>query len=265
MGPRAGAAFAAFLALAPPASAAKVTLVVADEKSRREAAALAGDEVSVLAFDRVKMTDPIAKGRFLAALQAGSQVVSATRGRACGWLAGELEGVPLRCLLPYNAAQVLDLARQARWRRIPTLYVPGYEPVFGRVRGEAGARGIELLPLLVRRPADLPSRLPALLEGADALWLLDGPLTEGASLDYLVEQSLSRRLPLITSRPELLARGAFLAAESGDAALLRHAVSVATAASRGEDFSGRDPPPGRMHVNEVLARRWGLRVPGGTR
>lgn len=264
MGLRAGAAIAAFLALAPPARAARVTLVVADEKARRAAAALAGEEVVVVAFDRAKLADPITKGRFLASLQAGSQVISATRGRACGWLAGELEGVPLRCLLPFNPGQVLDFAREARWRRIPALYSPGYEGHYGRLRGQGRGRGIELVSVLVRRPADLPARLPGALEGADALWLLDSALAEGAALEYIIEVSLSRRVPLLTSQPGLLARGAFLDAELDDQALLRHAANVATAASRGGE-AAEDPPPGRLLINRVLERRWGLKVPGGAR
>lgn len=264
MGPRAGAAIAVFLALAPPASAARVTLVVADEKARRAAVALAGEEVLVLAFDRARLADPIAKGRFLASLKAGSQVISASRAHACGWLANELDDVPLRCLLPFNAAQVLDFAREARWRRVPTVYSPGYEDIFGRLRGAGRARGLELSSVLVRRPADLPARLPAALEDADALWLLDSALAQGAVLDYLIELSLSRRVPLITAESGLISRGAFLDVELDDKALVRHAVSVATAASRGADAAG-DPPPGRLLVNGVLARRWGLRVPGGER
>lgn len=260
-----GLAAAAFLALAAPASAAKVTLVVQDEKTRRAAAALAGEDVRVLAFDRARLADPIAKGRFVASAQAGSVVIAAARGRACGWLAGELEGVPLRCLASFNGAQVLDYARAARWRTIAVIYSPGYERLYGRLRGAARARSITLAPVLVRRLADLPRALPRAVEGADALWLIDEALAGGPALDYIIEHSLSHRIPFIAAAPGLVARGVFLDAGLQDAALMRHAVGIAASIARGEDAGDGDPPPGRLLVNEVLARRWGLRVPGGSR
>lgn len=265
MRPAPGLAAAAFLALAPPASAAKVTLVVQNEKMRRAAAAMAGGEVRVLAFDRAKLADPIAKGRFVASAQAGGVVLAASRGRACSWLAAELEGVSLRCLAPFNGAQVLDYARAARWKRIAALYAPGYDSFFKRLRGAARGRGIDLVPAPVRRPADLPALLPKALPGADAIWLIDGSLASGASLEFIIEQSLSHRVPFITGEPELIPRGAFLDAALPDDALVRHAVSVATSIARGTDEGDSDPPPGRLLINEVLARRWGLRVPGGPR
>jgi hypothetical protein len=265
MRPAPGLAAAAFLALAPPARAAKVTLVVHSEKARRTAAALAGADVKVVAFDRAKLSDPIAKGRFVAAAQSSGVVLSASRGRACGWLASELEGVSLRCLAPFNGAQVLDYAREARWRRVAAIYSPGYEKLLERLRSAARARGVELVPLPLRRASDLPDRLPAAVTGVDALWLIDGSLASGASLDYVIEQSLSHRVPLVTSEPDLIARGAFLDAQIGDDALVRHAVSVATSIARGADAGDTDPPPGRLLINAVLARRWGLKVPGGPR
>lgn len=265
MRPAPGLAAAAFLALAPPAAAAKVTLVVQNEKMRRAAAALAGAEVRVLAFDGVRLRDPIAKGRFIASAQAGGVVLSASRGRACAWLAAELEGVPLRCLPPFNPEQVLDFAREARWKRLAVIYSPGYERLYGRLRSSARARSIALAPVLVRRPADLPEALPRSIGEADALWLIDGALATGAALDYIIELSLSHRVPFITGEPDLIARGAFLDAEIGDDALVRHAVGVAASLARGGDESDAAPPPGRLLVNEVLARRWGLRVPGGPR
>lgn len=264
MSPAPGWAAAAFLALAPPASAAKVTLVVQDEKARRAAAALAGKDVQVLAFDRARLADPIAKGRFVASAQAGGVVIAAARGRACGWLAGELEGVPLRCLAPFNGAQVLDYARSARWRRIAVIYSPGYERLYGRLRRAARARSITLTPVLVRRLADLPRALPPVVEGADALWLVDAALAAGPALEYIIEHSLSHRVPFIAVEPGHVARGAFLDTDIGDDAIVRHAVSVATSVARGADRGDSDPPPGRLLVNEVLARRWGLRVPGGS-
>jgi hypothetical protein len=262
-----GLAVAAFLALAPPARAAKVTLVLEDAKSVRAASALAGPGVSVVAFDRPLLGDPILKGRFLASLQAADLVVSAARGKACGWIAHEAEVASLRCVPTFSSSQLVEFARAAGWRRIAGVYVPAYLPVFEHVRAAARARGIELRAVPVERARDLPRALPAAFEDADAAWLMgDGVLDEDASMEYIVELSLARRVPLIATDPAQLAHGAYLSVEYAPGVLLRHAVSAADAAALGAPpDAALEPPAGKLVVNEVLSRRWGLRPPGGAR
>lgn len=259
---------AVFLALAPPVSAAKITLVLLDREQAAAAAARAAPGVSVLAFDQVRTGDPIDKGRFLAAVQASDRVISATGGKACGWLARETEGVPLHCLVPYDARQVLDYGRTAGWKRIAVVHMEGYEKVFARMRVHARARGVELLPVRIERLRELPNAFPAVLNTAQAIWILGDPLlTEGPAFDYLVEASLARRLPLIGPGAGLVARGAFLGADSDAAAMVRHATDVANSAAAGAapDDSNAEVSGGRLSFNQVLARRWGMRVPGGPR
>lgn len=261
-----GVIAAVCLALGPPASAAKVSLIVADRSQAEAARARAGAGVSVLAFDAIRLGDPIEKGRFLAALQASDRVIAATGGRACGWLGREVEGVPVQCFMPYDGAQVLDFARAAGWRRIAAVHISGYEKVYDHLRGLARARGIELTAVHVDRLRELTSALPPALERAQAVWILGDPLlTEGAAFDYLVSNTLARRIPLIAPGAELVARGAFLGAENDGAALTRHAVAAANAAAAGgpPETGVTEVPGGRLAVNKVLARRWGVRVPGG--
>lgn len=257
---------AVFLALAPPAAAAKVTLVVANAGEARSASARAAEGVTVLAFDHGRMGDPIEKGRFLAAVQAADRVVAAGGGRACGWLGREAEGVPVHCVTPYDARQVLGFARAAGWSRVAAVHTAGYEKVYGRLRAGARERGIELVPVRVERPRDLPAALPRALKSVQAVWILGGPtLTEGAAFEYLVNATLARRVPLIAPGVELVARGAFLGAGVDRAALIRHATHAANALAKGAkpEDAVSEPPGGRLAVNQVLARRWGLRVPGG--
>lgn len=259
---------AAFLALPPPAGAAteKVTLIVSTPAQARAAVPRARPGVTVLAFDALRLADPIEKGRVVAALQASDRVISATGGRACGWLGREVEGVPVQCFMPYNAPQVLDFARAAGWRRIAAVHITGYEKIYGRLRALARDRGIALAAVRVDRLRELAAALPPAAKDADAIWIIGDPqLTEGAAFDYLVETSLARRLPLIAPGFELVAHGVFLGAENDAGSLYRTAVAAANAAAAGEP-AGEDvseSPGGRLEVNKVLARRWGVRVPGG--
>lgn len=264
-----GLLVAAFLALAPPAAAAKVILIVADMEQAASASLHIATGVRVTAFDRVDLTDPIEKGRFLASLQASDLVVSAApRGEACGWLNREVEGVPIQCIAPYDAGQVIGFARSAGWRRVAVVHMAGYEKVFGRLRARARPAGVELAPVRIERLRELPEALPRALLTAQAVWILGAPsLTEGAAFEYLVKSTLAKRIPLIAPGAELVAHGAFLGAESDRAAVTRHAVGLANAAAGGartEDTSA-EVPGGRLVFNKVLARRWGISIPGGPR
>lgn len=253
---------ATVLALAAPGRAATVSLVVADVK----AAASAEKGVSVMAFDRASLADPIEKGRFLAALQASDTVIAAADADACGWLAAEVEGALVHCLTPYDAAQVLDFARAAGWRRIAAVHLTGYEKVYGRLRTLARTRGIELVAVRVDRLKELTAAVPGAMKNAQAVWILGDPrLTGGAAFDYLVEVTLARRIPLIAPGAQLVARGAFLGADADRASMTRHAVDAANAAARGGAAAPGEVPGGRLAVNRVLARRWGVSVPGGAR
>ncbi len=259
---------AVFLALAPPASAAKITLIVADAEQARAASARAGPDVSVRAFDRISLGDPIEKGRLLASVQGADRVVSATRGKACGWLTHEIDGTPVDCVMPYDAIQVLDFARAAGWRRVAVVHRTGYEKVYARLNARARERGIVLVAVRVDGIRELPEALPRVLKTVQAVWILGDPLlTEGAAFDYLVESTLARRVPLIGPGADLVARGVFLGADSDLSAMTRHAVGLANAAAKGAapEDGAEEVPGGRLVVNRVLARRWGVSVPGGAK
>lgn len=262
-----GLLVAVFLALAPPAAAVKVCVVVSTSQAAA-AAARAGKDVLVLAFDRARLRDPIEKGRFLAALQASDRVIASADARSCGWLGREVEGVAVHCVTPYDARKILDFARAAGWRRIAVVHMTGQEKVYARLRILARQRGVALDPVRLEATRDLAKALPRVLEAAKAVWVLGDPLlTEGAALDYLVETALARRLPLIAPHPGLIARGAFLAVEFDPAAEALYAVDAANRAAAGEPTAAAltTAPGGRLVFNRVLARRWGVRVPGGAK
>lgn len=259
---------AVYLALAPPALAAKISLIVLDREQARAAAALAAPGVSVLAFDQVRTGDPIEKGRFLATVQASDRVITATGGKVCGWLARETDGVPIHCVVQYDARQVLDFARTAGWKRIAVVHMEGYEKVFARMKTHARARGIALDGVRVERLRELPEAVPRALKTASAVWIVGDPLlTEGPGFDFIVETALARKIPLVGPGADIVARGAFLGADSDAAQMVKHTVGVANAAAGGAapEDSDTEVAGGKLTVNEVLARRWGVRVPGGAR
>lgn len=262
-----GLLVAVFLALAPPAAAVEVCVVVSTSQARG-AAARAGKGVSVLAFDRARLADPIEKGRFLAALQAADRVIASADARACGWLGREVEGVAVHCVTPYDAGKILDFARAAGWTRIAVVHMTGHERVYARLRILARRRGITLDPVRLEAPRDLARDLPRALETAKAVWVLGDPLLiDGPAFEHLVESALARRIPLIAPDPGLIARGAFLAAEFDPAAAARFAVDAANRAAVGEPTAAAlaTAPGGGLVINRVLARRWGVRVPGGAK
>ncbi|MDP3541517.1 MAG: hypothetical protein Q8T11_03515 [Elusimicrobiota bacterium] len=262
-----GLLVAVFLALALPAAAVKVCVVVTTSQARG-AAARAGKDVSVLAFDRARLADPLEKGRFLAALQASDRVIAVADGQACGWLGREVDGVAVSCVMPYDAAQILDFARSVGWSRIAAVHMTGYEKVYARLRILARARDIELDSVRLVGTRDLTRALPRALETAKAVWILgDTRLTEGAAFDHLIEATLPRRIPLIVPDSGLVARGAFLGSEVDRSALTRHAVDAANLAAAGAPTVAAltTAPGARLVINRILARRWGVRVPGEAR
>lgn len=259
-----GLLVAVFLALAPPAAADKICVVVSTSQARA-AAARAGKDVTVLAFDPARLADPIAKGSFLAALQASDHIIASADARACAWLGREVDGVAVHCVAPFDAGKILDFARAVGWTRIAVVHMTGHAKVYARLRDLGRERGIALVPVRLEATRDLARALPRALESARAVWVLnDYLLIAGAAFDHLVEATLARRIPLIAPDPALVARGAYLAAEYDPEASARYAVDAANLAAAGATLPAAitDVPGGRLVINRVLARRWGVRVQG---
>ena len=147
------------------------------------------------------------------------------------------------------------------------MHTKNSESFFAGLRASARARGIELVDVRIGGSRDLPAALPRAMKNSQAVWLVgDSTLTEGAAFEYAVKTSLAHRVPLIAPGDGLVARGVFLGIVNDRAAMARHAVGVANAAAKGLPAgAAADVPAGRLVVNEVLARRWGVRVSGGPR
>lgn len=247
-----------------------------------------GDGVRLRRFDPRELSDPIANGRLLSRLQASEGVV-AVGFDAAAWAARELEGVKVHFVggvtrvagptltargwtgeLPYGAAPLLDFAKTEGWSRVGVLHAPGYEAVLPELRRAAAARGLRLTVQEAVSGKVIPALAAALADDCHALWLLGDPvLTRGAGFAYLVELSLSRRLPLIVPDPDMLERGAFVSWEADWATAAAEAAKVARAARTEAGWPrarlALGGGTGRIHVNEVLRRRWSPSKAGGTR
>ncbi|MBI5596843.1 MAG: hypothetical protein HY928_12190 [Elusimicrobia bacterium] len=236
------------------------------------------DGVRLRAFDAGELSDPIVSGRLSARLQASDGVV-AVGYETASWVARELEGGRVHFVggvsrlsgaalkargwsgeLSFPAGAFLDLARREGWRRVGVLLAAGYEGAEAALRAAAAARGLSVEVRTVSSRRDIPKAAQDLAGRCSALWVLGDPLlTRGAGFDYLVELSLSRRLPLLAPEPGMVDGGAFAAWEPDQ----EEAAARGAALSKG--LSGEGWPAsgvrfgsvaGRLRVNEVLRRRW---------
>ncbi|MBI2361794.1 MAG: hypothetical protein HYV15_00200 [Elusimicrobia bacterium] len=242
------------------------------------------DGVRLRTFDPSELADPIVSGRLSARLQDSDGVV-AVGYEAGAWAARELEGgrvhfsggasrlsgAALKARgwsgeLSSSPQPFLELARREGWERVGVLLTAGFEGALPELKAAAAARGVALEVRVVLARRGLPEAAQALAERCAALWVLGDPLlTAGPGFDYLVELSLSRRLPLLVPEPGMVDGGAFAAWEADEAEAGARAAELAKRSAGGEW-----PPPGvrfgggggRLRVNEVLRRRW---TAGGSR
>lgn len=229
-------------------------------------------------FEARELNDPIVSGRLQARLQVSDGVI-VVGFDAAAWASRELEGVRLHFAGGMSrvsgaaltargwsgelstGVRMIELARSEGWKRVGVLYAPGFEGVLPALRQAAAAKGVTLEARAVAGRQAIPEAAQALAKACNALWVLGDPiLTTGAGFDYLVELSLSRRLPLLAPEPSMVDSGAYAAWDPDWAA----AAAAAAKMAKGADGAVVWPKAGvtlgggagRMRVNEVLKRRW---------
>lgn len=231
-----------------------------------------------------QLSDPIAKGRLLATMQAAPLVVS-VGDQATSFAAAELErtrvyfvaavvpGAALKSpslfgTFSYNAEDLIG-ALPADWRRgLGLLFTPGYEPVAAALRAAASARGAALVEKRVARLKDLPGALEGLSRARAVLVVGDPLLVEGAGFEYLSEVLLARGVPLIATRAAEVRRGALLCSRAAPAALAGAVSEDAWRLASGEPREPRvvlAPPGGEILYHPALGRRFGLEPRRGWR
>ncbi len=154
-------------------------------------------------------------------------------------LAGNnIGGVALK-IRPQEQLQLFKKALPAI-RRIGVLYDPG---VSGEtiVEARAAAKDLNLLLIekTVTRQADIADSLSEIIWGVDALWMIPDPtVVSKESFQYLLEASISRRLPLFTFSDVFVRRGALLALAPDYTAIGRQAGQLIQKILQGQSPGG---------------------------
>jgi len=251
-------------------------------------AAGAKAEVTVLGLPEDDPIDPIAKGRLLAGLQRADLVVPIA-DRATDFVLREREAVPVyfigaaslvegRALaapdvsgvLPYNIEDSLALIQTLGLSPLGLAYTPGYSSVAAAIDKAAGARGIATVRRSIVTRGAVGPAVRDLTASARVVWVLGDPLlTRGAGFDFLIEQSLAARVPVVAPARWEVARGALVGSEIPSAALAEAAgAGVRTllvgAPAPGDARLTPAPSGGTFLVNRTLIQRWSITMPPGT-
>jgi ABC-type uncharacterized transport system substrate-binding protein len=268
-----------------------VVLEARDAASAPVLAALdrsAGPDAALVVHElrKTDVADPIQKGRLLAVLGAADLVVP-VGDRATEFVLGEMEdarvffigaglvrGAALASpdvagILAYNAEEVLDLVKTLRTASLGVAYTPGYESVAERIAQAGAARGIRVVKAKAGSLPEVAASVRKLTEETQAIWALGDPLlVRGAGFQFLVERSLSRALPLIGSSAWEVKRGALLCLEPSAESLAARAgplVAEMMARRAPSEKLTLAPAGGTFIVNEKLAEKWTIAMPGTTR
>lgn len=274
---------------AGPAGGARVEIVADAASAESVAAAILlqeslrpGEDSAVLEIGSDALSDPIAKGRLLARLSRADLLVP-IGDSAAYFVSEELQNAPAYFIgaavldgsylagpgatgiLALDPASIYRAASGLGLKKIGLLYTDGYHPVAARIAASAPA-GVAMLPIrVVSRDQIVPS-LNRLFGRVNAVWVLGDPLfTRGAGFQFLVEQTLARRVPVIAASPWEVRRGALLCSHVDAKTLIPAATAALKSALRQEL---KFPPPriatarnGELLFNASLLKRWRLRPP----
>lgn len=244
---------------------------------------IGGGPVTVREFDRSLVSDPIAKGRLLAALQAGGMLVT-VGDAATDFVLTELDdpsvffaggrliaghrlaSPSVAGILGYNIDGMMDAVAKLWSGKVGLAFTPGYEGVAAWVRAAAKARGLSVIDKKVSSRREIPAAVSELVDQSRVIWIVGDPmLARGAGFQYLAERALSRDIPIVAASPWELRNGAFLSIETPSKALADQANAAIQALARGEKPSGPDlqqaPAGGMILLNGALVERWKVQPP----
>ena len=277
------------LALAAPSgAAAEVGLLIESGLPGTAPRRLAAPEgVRVYSYASALRGDPIQEGRLLAGLEGTDRII-VVGPQAARWAAQRLDkalvhfaggaaSVPSADLVGrgwtgsvgFGVEQILDFARKADWRRVGVAYTPAFAALLPALRAAARPRGVSLSERLVSAPPQLPETVRERMGSCDAFWAFGGTtLTNPGRFDYIIEASLSGRIPVIAPEAALVEGGAYLAVAPDWDSIIAEAVALAAGAALGEPAWPQarltlSRAPGTLVVNHVLRRKWGPAPKGG--
>lgn len=245
--------------------------------------------VSVKELPAGEAVDPIAKGRLLASLQAADLVVTLA-DRATAFVLAEREGVPVYFVgassllegsklaspgvsgvLPYGTDEALGLIGRLGLSPVGVAFTRGYREVERRLAAQAAGHGVTILPREIDERSEVGPAVRDLTGRAKVVWILGDPLlTRGPGFEFLVEQSLLARVPVIAPGRFEVERGALIGTAPDWTRLATVAGagvrdSLGQGAGAGGDRVREAPPGGVFLVNDRLATKWGFAIPEGIR
>jgi ABC-type uncharacterized transport system substrate-binding protein len=128
--------------------------------------------------------------------------------------------------------------------------------------------GIEIVKARVDSVADVVPAMSRLLQQAKAVWIIGDPaLSRGAAFEFVIEQSLARKVPVIAPSPWGVEHGALFCSTADVKKLaVQAADSLRGVLQANLSFSGRPVETasgGALLVNVNTQKSLGLKLPPG--
>jgi ABC-type uncharacterized transport system substrate-binding protein len=286
------------LLLAGGARAALLSVVVDELKpdTRKVIAALERDlgtdnQIRVHTLGSLDLSDPVAKGRFLAQVAAADLVVPIGDPAAllvseelddlqtffisAGGLSGQVLGRRhVAGILSYSPEETIRVAKALlpRAKDIGMLFTPGYEGVSLRMQSAAVEEGFSMTLYRVGSRQEVGPAVREAVTRSDLVWIVGDPLfTQDLVFAHLLQESLRFKKPLAAPLPGLVKKGAlFCTVPDGErlAQLASETLAVLLAGqgpARGADRVRAAPAGGSVLLNRPLAEKWDIRVPSSLR
>lgn len=253
----------------------------------REASGSRSD-VNVLVLPDEDPINPIAKGRLLAGLQRADLVVPIA-DRATAFVLKERESVPVYFvgaaslvngsavtapevsgILSYNIGESLTTIRSMGWSPLGIAATPGFAAIADAIEQQAGLKGIATIRRTIEDRSAVGPTVRTLIKSARVVWIVGDPLlTRGAGFEFLIEQSLAAKVPVVAPARWEATRGALIGTEpSWEAIATVAGAGVRAFLTSGPRADGEKlasaPPGGTFFFNRTLAEKWNLAVPSGS-
>jgi putative ABC transport system substrate-binding protein len=140
---------------------------------------------------------------------------------------------------------------------------PGSRDYPGVLAPAAGQLGVTLIRIEARNVSGLPQVFAAIVaSGANAIFLVDDPALAGTGegRKQVIEQGLSRRLPVASSNSSVASEGGLVSLGTDRPALARRADKILKGA-KPADLPVERPSTFKLSVNIKTANALGLTIP----
>jgi len=167
------------------------------------------------------------------------------------------------------AGKRIELLREVvpRLRRLAIMYnVDNAQPVLEMGETQAAARrlGLEVAPLVIRRPEDIAPGFEVLKSKADALYVVVDQLVV-ANRTRVLTLALGAQLPTVFSTRDFVQAGGLMSYGPNYSDLFRHSADYVDKILRGTkpgDIPVEQPTKFELVINLTTAKALGLTIPG---